>query len=67
MSGARTHKGLCAGPGVQCTQPVDDKTKHKEACPESIAPQDGLQSLPNLFRGCFYEDNIHDPRVSDEL
>ena len=36
---------LGPGPGVQCSHSVDDKTKHKEACPESIAPQDGLQPV----------------------
>ena len=53
---------LGPGLGVQCSHSVDDKTKHKEACPESIAPQDlkTVSSLP-----C--QENIHDPRVSDEL
>lgn len=43
------HKGLCAECGAQASvhssHSVDDKTKHKEACPESIAPQDGLQPV----------------------
>ena len=54
-----------AWPGWAELKSVDDKTKHKEACPESIAPQDSSLFFSRLL--CFCQENIHDPRVSDEL